>query len=527
MERGPTEQLLESPEHPYTRGLLSCLLEGDDDQSRLPTIEGSVPERFEDGPGCPFASRCSYATEYCSRSDPPVIDAGPDHEVMCAELDAVRDASAAVGGGTTTSVQDDGSASQRTVETDRRSATNDGVAADGASELVDLPAGGEQSDRRNVPTQPDPVGGAWPEQTTRRSDEPILEAQGVSRTFDLTESSIARLLDRERTLRAVDDVDLAVYPDETIGIVGESGSGKSTLAELLTGLQVPTEGEILFEGEPVGIVEERTADQLADVGVVFQNPRASINPRQRVRDAIAEPLRERGWEASRRRSRVRELLELVDLPEGFASRRPHQLSGGQLQRVAIARAIALEPRILVLDEPVSALDVSVRARLLNLLVELQRRLGLTIVVISHDLDVVRHVADRVAVMYLGRVVERGPASVVFDRPAHPYTAALLDAVPRVTDDGEPVRLEGPVPSAVDAPAGCSFHPRCPIAEPECEASEPEHEAVGEACSRCHFADEVAARGVRDAGTTAGDAHTDCEPEDGDASNTADDRQVHR
>jgi len=206
-----------------------------------------------------------------------VIDAGPDHEVMCAELDAVRDASAAVGGGTTTSVQDDGSASQRTVETDRRSATNDGVAADGASELVDLPAGGEQSDRRNVPTQPDPVGGAWPEQTTRRSDEPILEAQGVSRTFDLTESSIARLLDRERTLRAVDDVDLAVYPDETIGIVGESGSGKSTLAELLTGLQVPTEGEILFEGEPVGIVEERTADQLADVGVVFPEPPGDVS----------------------------------------------------------------------------------------------------------------------------------------------------------------------------------------------------------------------------------------------------------
>lgn len=503
MERGPTDRLLESAEHPYTRGLLSCLLYGNDDRTKLPTIDGSVPEQFDDT-GCPFASRCTYATDHCSEVDPPTVETGPGHEVVCGELDAVREATALAGEETrsppptdTTEPRSNGTATQ----SDDRSATVDGIAADGASELLDPPGeAGEQSQSDSAadacPTATDsshstPESSSRETRADRRSDDPIIEACGVSRTFDLSDSTIKRLLGRERSLQAVDDVDLAVYPDETVGIVGESGSGKSTLAKLLTGLQTPTDGTVLFDGEPVGIVEERTADQLADVGVVFQNPRASINPRQRIREAIAEPLREQGWEPSQRRDRVSELLDLVDLPEGFASRRPHQLSGGQLQRVAIARAIALEPRVLILDEPVSALDVSVRARLLNLLGALQNRLGLTIVVISHDLDVVRHVADRVAVMYLGSIVERGPAELVFERPSHPYTAALLDAVPRVTDNSDPVRLKGPVPSAVDTPTGCSFHPRCPMAEPECKQDEPPMEQVDDAQSRCHFAREFA------------------------------------
>lgn len=514
MERGPTDRLLESPEHPYTRGLLSCLLDGNDNRTKLPTIAGSVPERFA-VTGCPFASRCTHATDRCSEFDPPAIEVGPDHEVVCGELNALGDATGSVGEGSTSAnptAKTEHPTDGLSTQSDDCSAISDGIAADGASELLDSPSdadGESQSDsvdgtrtQATDTTHSTPNDGSRETPIDRTQEDPILEARGVSRVFDLTDSAIKRLLGRDRSLQAVDDVDFAVYPNEIVGIVGESGSGKSTLAKLLTGLQTPTEGTVLFDSQPVGVVEERTADQLANVGVVFQNPRASINPRQRIHEAIAEPLREQGWETSRCHDRVRELLDLVDLPTGFASRRPNQLSGGQLQRVAIARAIALEPRVLVLDEPVSALDVSVRARLLNLLRELQNRLGLTIVVISHDLDVVRHIADRVAVMYLGRIAERGPAPTVFERPAHPYTAALLDAVPRVTDSGEPVQLEGPVPSAVDTPEGCSFHPRCPISEPECERTDPNCKAVGKAHARCHFAEEVAAQGIRNVGAAA-------------------------
>jgi len=446
IERGPTDRVLDAPQHPYTRGLLSCLLGGVDCE-RLPTIDGTVPERFDET-GCPFASRCQYATDVCEKVDPPTVDAGPGHEVVCGELDTVRS----------------GDAMNNRGMTDGPSHRSRAVAADGAS---DRTAG----------------------------NDPVFEARGVSRTFDLSGSTLERLLGERRTLKAVNDVNLAVYPGETVGIVGESGSGKSTLAELLTGLRAPTDGEIRFDGESVGAVEDRSSEQLADVSVVFQTPQASINPRQTAREAIAEPLYEQGWGRSRRHDRVEELLDLVELSERFASRRPHQLSGGQLQRVAIARAIALEPRVVVFDEPASALDVSIRAKLLNLLKELQRRLELTYVVISHNLDVVRYVADRVAVMYLGRIVERGPAELLFDRPSHPYTAALLDAVPTVGGETGTDKLEGPVPSAIDAPDGCAFHPRCPIAEPECTSDEPNFTRVGGADSRCHFANSCANREV--------------------------------
>ncbi|THE63837.1 ABC transporter ATP-binding protein [Salinadaptatus halalkaliphilus] len=472
VERGPTDRLLESPEHPYTRGLLSCLLRADDGRDRLPTIDGTVPERFDGGPGCPFASRCSYGTDDCERRDPAVRTVGPDHEVACHELEAVRaDDSPAAAGSPSESTPPG-----RPRADPSESVTRDRARADG-SRTID--ARGRSGS----------AGGS-----ADRGD-PILEARGVTRTYDLADSAIQRAFGDSRTLRAVDGVNLAVYPGETVGLVGESASGKSTLAKLLTGLEAPSTGEVRFDGEPVGTVADRTADQLADVGVVFQNPQGSINPRQRVRETIAEPLLERGWDSECRRERVRELLDLVGLAERYGSRRPHQLSGGQLQRVAIARAIALEPRVVVFDEPVSALDVSVRAQLLNLLADLQRRLGLTYLVISHDLDVVRHVADRVAVMYLGEIVERGPAERVFDRPSHPYTAALLEAVPRIDDGTDATRLEGPIPSGVDVPSGCRFHPRCPIAEPVCETDEPDSVAVGGVDSHCHFAQQVASRGV--------------------------------
>jgi peptide/nickel transport system ATP-binding protein len=238
---------------------------------------------------------------------------------------------------------------------------------------------------------------------------------------------IERWLNGSQTLTAVDDVDLAVGRNETVGIVGESGSGKSTFGKLLTGLQTPTDGEIVFEGDLVDGVGARDTEQLRDVGVVFQNPKDSINPRFTVRETIAEPLVEAGWSQSDQSTRITQLLDLVELGAQNASRRPHQLSGGQLQRVAIARAIALEPRVVVFDEPVSALDLSTQAKLLNLLVDIQDRLDLTYIVISHDLGVVKLIADRVAVMYNGQIVERGRPSCIFEQPDHFHTAALIKA----------------------------------------------------------------------------------------------------
>ncbi|MFP8953643.1 dipeptide ABC transporter ATP-binding protein [Natrialbaceae archaeon A-arb3/5] len=449
MESGPTETVLNAPEHPYTRGLLECLIDDAERQTQLSTIEGTVPDRF-DQDGCPFASRCDHATAACRESDPSIIDRGPDHRVVCDELEAIPDSHGIDSA--------DGTA---------RSGTTDGHP--GSS------------------TRTADVGWQRPDDT-----EPILAASGLSKRFDATDSWLDRLRGNRRSLDAVEDVSVSVERGQTLGIVGESGSGKSTLVDLLTGLKAPTSGQVELDGEPVGTVDDRSAEQLAQVGVVFQHTRGSINPRATVRDVIAEPLLERGWNADRRADRVDELLELVDLLPAHADRRRHQLSGGQLQRVAIARALALEPAVVVLDEPVSALDVSIRAKILNLLLDLQERLGLTYVVVSHDLSVIGHVADEVLVLYAGQVMERGPVETLFDRPSHPYTAALLEAIPSVSNGTPAAPLPGSVPSAIEPPSGCRFHTRCPSVEPNCRSEEPPMETVDGARSRCHFANEVAA-----------------------------------
>ncbi|MCU4742458.1 ABC transporter ATP-binding protein [Halobacteria archaeon AArc-m2/3/4] len=458
MEAGPTDRVLTEPSHPYTRGLLECLIEADDHGSRLSAIDGLVPDRFGSEPGCPFASRCDHAVDECRTVDPPVVDVGDDRRVACGELDRVRRRTESDDGETTVS----GHASREGVVPRLLAFDGDGIDPD-----------------------------------TDPHEHPVLELEGVSKTYDTTDSTLERLRSGRQLLRAVDGVDLAVEPGETVGIVGESGSGKSTIVRLLTGLEEPTDGEVRLDGTSVGSVDERTREQLADVGVVFQDARSSINPRLTVAEAIAEPLVEAGWDEDRRERRIEELLELVELAPEYAQRRPHQLSGGQLQRVAIARAIALEPRLLVLDEPVSGLDVSIRAKILNLLADMRDRLGLTTVVISHDLDVVTHLADRVLVTYLGRVVERGPAETLCDRPSHPYTKALYDAIPSVTGSETARALAGEIPSPVNRPGGCAFHTRCPMAEPECEAEDPAVTRVGEARSRCHFAESVAERSTTD------------------------------
>jgi peptide/nickel transport system ATP-binding protein len=291
---------------------------------------------------------------------------------------------------------------------------------------------------------------------------PLLRLEAVSRDFDVSRPWLNRVIEREprRILRAVDRVDLEVERGETLALVGESGCGKSTVARLIVGLYAPSEGRIEYAGRRMQMI--------------FQDPYASLNPRWRVRDIVAEPIVILGLqEKASIRKRVSELLVQVGLSADDGDKYPHEFSGGQRQRVSIARALAGEPDLLLCDEPTSALDVSVQAQILNLMTDLQRRLSLTYVFISHNLAVVSQVADRVGVMYLGRVVELGNAASLFAQPRHPYTRMLLDAVPDLQMSGKPrTPVAGEVPNPLEPPPGCVFHPRCPHANERCRVERP-------------------------------------------------------
>jgi len=292
-----------------------------------------------------------------------------------------------------------------------------------------------------------------------------------------------------RVLKAVDGVSLEVRSGETLGVVGESGSGKSTLAGLILGLVHPSSGEVHFDGQPVVGRGVATWQRLRrDIQLVFQDPLGALNPRIRIGSQIEEPLIIHGIGASgERRRKTVEMLDAVGLKRSLADRYPHELSGGQRQRVVLARALIVEPRLIVCDEPVSALDVSVQAQIINLLGKLKSRLGLTMVFISHDLRIVRHVSDRVAVMYLGRIIEIGERHRIFEAPQHPYTQALIAAVPQRRPRGARarVRLEGEPPSPISLPTGCRFRPRCSRATSICAEREPELAGDLVAAVACH------------------------------------------
>ena len=310
---------------------------------------------------------------------------------------------------------------------------------------------------------------------TTNGRRPLLEAGGLHKHFPMTG---ALGFGGKGVVKAVNGIDLELWPGETLGVVGESGCGKTTLARLLLLLETPTEGRILFRGEEVSIRQKDLAEYRRNVQVVFQDPFSSLSPRMRVREIIAEPIRAAGGMGKRETTdRVGEVMSQVGLDyQAHSGLYPHEFSGGQRQRIAIARALAPSPEVVILDEPVSALDVSIRAQVMNLLADLQERFDLAYLLISHDLSGVAHLSDRVMVMYLGKVIELAGAESLFTTPAHPYTEALLSAVPPAHPDVESqeIILEGEVPSPIDPPSGCTFHPRCPYVLQRCADLFPEH-----------------------------------------------------
>ncbi|MBI3514784.1 MAG: ABC transporter ATP-binding protein [Proteobacteria bacterium] len=433
VEVGPIRQVFHNPRHPYTRGLFDCLPGGADDKRsrRLSGIPGHVASPRDRPPGCGFATRCSFVEPgRCTRAPTPILVASgePAHGVRCV----------------------------RQAELAQWSATH--------AEAVAEPA---------------------------RADGPAaVTAQGLRKLFTTRGVS-----GRHRPpVVALDGVDLAVERGRTLAIVGESGSGKSTFARILTGLEVATDGSLRLVDDEVARlpVERRPRALKRQLQMVFQNPDATLNPSHTVGYAVGRAVRRleglSGVTASHRTAR---LLEIVQLPPELAASRPHQLSGGQKQRVAIARALAGEPAIVVADEPVSALDVSVQASIINLMTELQAARGATLLFISHDLAVVRYLADAVAVMYLGTIVEFGRVDEVFGPPWHPYTEALLAAMPVADPDTPTARivLDGPPPSAVARPRGCPFAPRCPRKLGDvCDTPVPERRLSATHVIRCHLDD---------------------------------------
>jgi peptide/nickel transport system ATP-binding protein len=437
VETAPVDEIFYHPRMPYTRALLASIPRVDTGPRQpLIPIEGQPPSLAELGPGCPFAPRCPLVIEHCLTTEPDLTPISDTHLCACHRSDA-------------------------------------------------------------APPAP-PVSGDLSPSSDSQS-RVVLRVEHLVRHYPVRKGAILRR--QVGTVRAVDDVSFELREQETLGLVGESGCGKTSALMEILNLAAPAQGRIEVLGTDVSALDRRRRMQLRrDLQVVFQDPIASLDPRLPVFDVLAEPLRAHGVADTEIQRQVPELLKMVGLRPEHAGRYPAEFSGGQRQRIGIARALALEPKVLVLDEPVSALDVSIQAGVLNLLSELQARLGLALLFVAHDLAVVRHIADRVAVMYLGKIVEIGPIGAVYTAPQHPYTQALLSAIP-IPDPAkerarERILLTGDLPSPADVPSGCRFRTRCvryaalpPDLQSRCEEEEPAREQRGEAEheSACHYA----------------------------------------
>jgi peptide/nickel transport system ATP-binding protein len=437
VEEGPASVVFDQPSHPYTVGLLRCIPRRGQrkDHGRLDAIPGFLPAPGQQITGCIFAERCALVVDECRTSPPPPFEV----------------TSGGSGG-----------------SPPRPSTADHTARCYRHEEAAELP--------RNTPADASLPSG--PE-----ADDPIVTVRGLSTTYRNARTE----------LKALAGIDLQIMRGETLGLVGESGSGKTTLARALLGLVQPDPGSVIeFDGAPLSAdLRGRPLDLLRAVQIVFQNPDSALNRRHTVRRLISRPLsRLAGLSGSRLAERLADLVRSVRMEPRHLSLRPGQLSGGLKQRVAIARAFGGGPRLVVCDEPTSALDVSVQAAILNLLADLQAKEQVTYLFISHDLGVVRYLSDRIAVLYLGRLMEVGPAETVFSGPHHPYTEALLSAVPSL--DGqrkERIRLEGEIPSAASPPSGCVFHTRCPrrLSTGICESTEPPLAEVEPGhLMRCHI-----------------------------------------
>lgn len=431
MEEGPVEEIFHNPSHPYTYTLLESI--PTEEKERLTPIEGNVPDLVDKPPGCSFAPRCPWEEPECTGAEIPYLQHGPDdidHRSKCIF---------------------------RSLDTDEYG--DEGVAAESHT-----------------------VG------------ESLLAVEGMEKYYSRGEGWLDELFSRnERSVKAVDGVNFEVYEGETLGLVGESGCGKSTAGQALLHLDPPTDGRVVFSGTDLSDLNGEELRRLRkQMQMIFQDPLSSLDPRSTVGQTIATPLKIHDLPApdetddrskrARRKDRVDELIDAVGLEQGQKDRYPHELSGGQRQRVGIARALAVDPDFIVCDEPVSSLDVSVQAQILNLMEDLQEEFGLTYLFIAHNLSVVRHISDRIAVMYLGKIMEVAETDELFANPKHPYTRALLSAIPEPdprTDTTDRVILEGSVPSPINPPSGCNFRTRCPRVIPpkELEIEQERYRAV--------------------------------------------------
>ncbi|TMV12715.1 ABC transporter ATP-binding protein [Arenibacterium halophilum] len=428
VETGEVHDIFHNARHPYTRALLECDPARIADVTRkLPVIPGDIPDLTKPLAGCIFAGRCQKAMPACVTTAPPLIKRGTG-AARCHLLEGpLADPSWPPAPEVPTVARDTGTATVR-----------------GAAK-----------------------------------GEPLLEVRDLNVQFRTMGALKARMNGVARPfVDAVLDVSLDIRPGETLALVGESGSGKTTLGRTILNLQSAAGGSVRFDGAEIGNMAERRFKPLRrDMAMMFQDPVGSLSPRKSVRALISEPLLIHGAEGRDLDAEAERLADMVRLPRGFLSRYPHELSGGQARRVGVARALALNPRLIVADEPTAGLDVSVQGETLNLMADLQAEHGLSYLIITHNLPVVRHIADRIAIMYLGRIVEDGPAAEVFAKPAHPYTRALVEGVPQPDPDRRrppSAAIEGEVPSLLRRPKGCDFATRCPLARDACRVEKPEH-----------------------------------------------------
>jgi peptide/nickel transport system ATP-binding protein len=468
VEHAATARLFDQMRHPYTEALLASIPKVDQDaRHRLYSISGLPPELTGTLTGCRFAPRCRYAQPDCRAGDPPLGGSDQAHEFACfhptetsaADVEAI-DELAGTGPAE--------AAGRAPAGTARIAGAAGAARADGADATASAGATAAEA------------GG---------NGRALLRLTGVHKEFPVTAGLLQR---RTGSVKAVTDVSIEIRAGETFGLVGESGCGKTTIGRMMVALEKPTAGSVVFDGNDLGALPSKQLRKLrSDLQLVFQDPYASLDPRMRVGTILTEPLAIQAiGTRAEQRQRTRELLDEVGLSSNAAERFPHEFSGGQRQRIGLARALALSPKLIVADEPVSALDVSIRSQILNLMKRLQADHSLTYLIISHDLSVVRYMADRIGVMYLGRLVETGTVADVYDRTAHPYTAGLLASIPVPNPQHERpagVGITGELPSALHPPSGCVFRTRCPRAQALCADELPPYlDFGGEHRAACHF-----------------------------------------